>query len=48
MVKHQCFIKKTFQQKGHLENHLNRKRTCQKCDKNFKTDYAYINGTPCG
>ena len=33
-----------FKQKGHLDNHLNRKRTCQRCNKSFKTDYAYIDG----
>ena len=43
MTNHECYkCQKKFQQKGHLDNHLNRKRTCQKCNKNFKTDYAYI------
>lgn len=41
---HKC--SKTFKQKGHYENHLRRKNTCQRCDRNFKTDYAYINGEP--
>ena len=41
---HKCHIcSKIFNQKGHLENHLKRKKTCQKCNKNFKTQYAYIN-----
>tara|TARA_B110000967_G_C18890733_1_gene567178 strand:+ start:227 stop:3712 length:3486 start_codon:yes stop_codon:yes gene_type:complete len=45
MSNYECYkCKKNFQQKGHLHNHLNRKKTCQKCDKNFKTNYAYIDG----
>ena len=47
MTNYECYkCQKKFQQKGHLDNHLNRKRTCQKCNKNFKTDYAYIDKTP--
>lgn len=47
MTNYECYkCQKKFQQKGHLDNHLNRKRTCQKCNKNFKTDYAYIDKNP--
>ena len=42
---YKCYkCRKMFKQKGHLDNHLNRKRTCQRCNKSFKTDYAYIDG----
>ena len=45
MPTHSCYkCNKVFNQKGHLDRHLNKKRTCQKCDKNFKTEWAYING----
>ena len=44
---YQCYkCARCFNQKCHLDNHLNRKRTCQKCNKNFKTNYAYIDGKP--
>ena len=33
-----------FSQKGHLEAHLNRIKTCEKCNVNFSTQYAYIKG----
>ena len=32
-----------FSQKGHLEKHLNKKKTCEKCNINFTSQYAYIN-----
>ena len=35
---------KMFNQKEHLKKHLNKKKSCIKCDKNFTTQYAYING----
>lgn len=35
---------KEFSQKGHLESHLNRKKTCEKCNVCFSTQYAYVNG----
>ena len=34
---------KSFSQKQHLINHLNRKKTCQLCNNGFETHYAYIN-----
>jgi len=35
---------KVFSQKGHLDKHLNKKKTCEKCNLNFTSQYAYING----
>ncbi len=35
---------KGFSQKGHLIAHLNKKKTCEKCNVNFTTQYAFING----
>lgn len=32
-----------FSQKGHLEKHLNKKKTCEKCNVSFTSQYAYIN-----
>ena len=32
-----------FSQKGHLEKHLNKKKTCEKCNISFTSQYAYIN-----
>ena len=35
---------KSFVQKQHLINHLNRKKSCQLCNNGFETHYAYVNG----
>lgn len=44
---YECYkCQKKFDQKSHYDTHLSRTRTCQKCDSNFKTNYAYIDGTP--
>ena len=41
---HTCqMCKETFSQKGHLDAHLQKKKTCEKCNVNFTTQYAYIN-----
>ena len=34
---------KTFNQKSHYTAHLNKKFPCKKCDKNFETQWMYIN-----
>ena len=34
---------KKFGQKSHYDAHKNKKNTCKKCDKNFTTEWAYIN-----
>lgn len=34
---------KIFSQKSHYEAHKNKKYSCKKCDKNFVTQWAYIN-----
>ena len=33
-----------FKQKIHLKNHLDKKKSCQKCNNGFETNWAYING----
>jgi hypothetical protein len=33
-----------FSQKSHLDAHLRKKIDCEKCNINFTTQYAYING----
>ena len=44
IMKYSCYkCGKYFNQKGHLETHLNKKKSCQKCNVSFKTNYAYIN-----
>ena len=44
MNKYECYkCHRLFNQKCHLDNHLNRKYTCEKCNVNFETQYAYIN-----
>ena len=44
MTTYSCYkCGKLFNQKGHLDAHLNKKNTCQKCNCNFKTNYAYFN-----
>lgn len=46
-MKYNCYkCGKDFKQKVHLETHLNRKKSCQKCNVSFKTNYAYINQQP--
>ena len=46
-MKYNCYkCGKDFKQKVHLETHLNRKKSCQKCNISFKTNYAYINQQP--
>ena len=46
-MKYNCYkCGKDFKQKGHLETHLNKKKSCQKCNVSFKTNYAYINDEP--
>ena len=34
---------KHFSQKSHYDAHKNKKKSCKKCDKNFVTEWAYIN-----
>nr|QFG74809.1 MAG: hypothetical protein [Megaviridae environmental sample] len=34
---------KTFSQKSHYDAHKNKKNSCIKCDKNFTTEWAYVN-----
>ena len=34
---------KIFNQKSHYDSHKNKKIPCKKCDKNFITEWAYIN-----
>ena len=47
MTNYSCYkCGQSFNQKGHLDAHLNKKKTCQKCNCNFKTNYAYINDKP--
>jgi hypothetical protein len=44
MTNYSCYkCERKFTQKCHLDNHLNRKKTCQKCNKNFETCFVYIN-----
>lgn len=45
MSTHQCYkCKACFSQKSHLDAHLNKKNNCEKCNTNFTTQHAYING----
>ena len=47
MVNHKCpKCDKSFAQKGHLEAHLKRKKTCEKCNVNFSTQFFYVNEEP--
>ena len=42
---HECYkCQQKFSQKSHLDAHLKKKFDCGKCNINFKTQYAYING----
>lgn len=44
-MSHICYkCKKSFGQKSHLDTHLHKKYDCEKCNVNFTTQYAYING----
>ena len=43
-MKYTCYkCGSEFSQKCHLDNHLNRKKTCQKCPIGFNSQYCYIN-----
>ena len=44
IMPHTCpHCDRIFSQKGHLEKHLNKKKTCEKCNVSFTSQYAYIN-----
>lgn len=44
MKKFVCYkCNQEFSQKEHLKKHLNRIKSCQKCNNGFQTNYAYIN-----